>query len=269
MDEFKIDEEHKLVLTKDVWIVHKNGVPQTTIPDKLFKYYSLSQNNLDALRNGYFFLSNPKVFNDPFDCCSNLIIEKRTPAINGAYTPLINDIKDKGITCFSKDGMNPLMWGHYSNSYKGFVLKFDSKLNTTRTPEIKNDLLTGVIYSSDPTPTTIKNSFSEYYQLVVKLKHWEYENEWRLIIDKNDTRLEKLYFDKNSVEEINLGYQIFHNIHSDTDLHRRYTELINIAEQEYPHALLYIVGPHETKFQLTKRRLIQARDIMDAARLFK
>jgi len=32
---------------------------------------------LDALKNNYVYLSNPKDFNDPFDCNRNLIIEKQ------------------------------------------------------------------------------------------------------------------------------------------------------------------------------------------------
>ncbi len=123
MNTFKIDDRHILKLEGDSWTVYTDGVAQLELPEFIYKYYSLKKEHLDALKDGYFQINNPKNFNDPFDCCNNLIIEKQNDPVDGRPTPPINDVPNIGVTCFSTHELNPLMWGHYSRSYIGFVVK--------------------------------------------------------------------------------------------------------------------------------------------------
>ena len=251
MKEFIIDNQHSLFYDNNEWTLYTNGVAQIGFPRHFYKYYALNSNNIDALKNGYFYLNNPKNFNDPFDCCRNLIIEKQKKSVDGLPSELINDIKDLGITCFSTDGLNPLMWGHYVNSYCGFVLKFKQELEIVRTSEMLTEKLTSVIYSNNPNPASEKNIFSEDYQSIVKLKHWEYENEWRLIVKKRDHNLNKVYFSKKSIEEIMIGFNTYHNFNN-PDVKREYDNLMEVINENYPNVKLFIVGPHEKEFKLTK-----------------
>ena len=76
MKKFKIDSNTEVIYENNDWIVVENGVPQISTPKYLYKYFSLNVFSLDCLENDYIYLSNPKDFNDPFDCNRNLIAEK-------------------------------------------------------------------------------------------------------------------------------------------------------------------------------------------------
>lgn len=262
MDNFKIDDRHTLIFENNGWTVYTDGVAQTEIPKFLYKYYSLKKEHLDALKFGYLGINNPKNFNDPFDCCNNLIVEKQRDPVDGQPTPFINDIPNLGVSCFSTNGLNPLMWGHYARSYIGFVVKFKSDFKIVRTPEMHSDKLISVIYSDNPTPASISHPFSEDYQFVVKLKHWEYEDEWRLIIKKNDINLDKVYYSKDCIEEILIGYKAFPSFNDQKDKDN-YHYLMDILKSEYPNVKTFTVGPHEKNFHLYKRQLLINPDIKD------
>ncbi len=47
-----------------------NGNELTT-PGHLYKFYGKSEYNLQALKNPHLYFSNPRNFNDPFDCITN------------------------------------------------------------------------------------------------------------------------------------------------------------------------------------------------------
>jgi hypothetical protein len=175
MKEFKIDAENSINYDDKSWHLAKRGIIDNDRPSHLFKYYSLSEFSIDSLQNNYFYLNNPLNFNDPFDCCNNLIIEKQKDAIDGLPVPFINDAPHVGISCFSTNGLNPLMWGHYTNSYVGFVIKFRNNFNFQTDSRIKYYKLNKVVYSDNPTPATEKLPFSEDYQFMVKLRDWQYE----------------------------------------------------------------------------------------------
>lgn len=52
-----------------------NIVPEGVIspPSTFFKYYALTEYNVEALTNLYVYAAHPKQFNDPFDCNEKLI----------------------------------------------------------------------------------------------------------------------------------------------------------------------------------------------------
>ena len=77
MKKFKIDSITEVILVNNDWVVLENGTPQASMPRSLYKYFSLNNFSIDNLQNDYIYLSNPKDFNDPFDCNRNLIIEKQ------------------------------------------------------------------------------------------------------------------------------------------------------------------------------------------------
>lgn len=250
MKNFKIDDDQEFIENDGIWIHHKNGIRCTEIPDSLFKYYSINEYNLDAIKNGYFFLSNPKEFNDPFDCSRNFIIENRKDFIDGDYIPSLNNVKNCGISCFTENGLNPLMWGHYTKSYQGFTIKLKSKFEILNRKDINNAKIIKVIYSNNPNPIEKSHPLSSDYQFIVKLKDWEYENEYRLIVEK-DNNLNKIFYNKANVEEFCFGYNFL-----EYNLSLR-TELLKIIETDYPDIPIYTVGPDAREFKLNKVRLIK------------
>lgn len=255
MGEFRIDDKHSIEYDATTWFLFKNGVKDTSKPLHLFKYYSLNSHNLNALELGYFYLSNPLSFNDPFDCCNNLIIEKQRDAIPGLPTPFINDIPHVGISSFSTECLNPLMWGHYTNSYVGFVLKFRNDFEFSIDKRIESCNLRRVIYSNNPMPSSEEFIFSKDYQFIVKLKDWEYENEWRLVVNKRDNSLDRIFYKIDAIEEVLIGYRSFYPFKNDEDekLSQRLFELVN---EKFKDAKIFVVGPHERDFELYKRKLL-------------
>ena len=109
---------------------------------------------LDSLRTDELWMSNPKNFNDPFDCAFNSkdiseeifkkiavecdkessklkMIEKSKEYLDkyNQSVDYINKIKNNTYVCCFSDKKNSnsiLMWSHYANCHKGFCVEYDS-----------------------------------------------------------------------------------------------------------------------------------------------
>jgi hypothetical protein len=253
MEKFKIDSKTEVLFDEKDWIIIENGISQLTKSKNLYKYYSLTEFSLDSLKNNYVYLNNPINFNDPFDCNRNLIIEKQKQINEWEYVETLNDISKIGIASFSENGMEPLLWSHYANSYRGFCVKFKPDfINQKNNEQVK---LKKVIYSDKPTAISIDSKFSEYYQYILKLNDWNYEKEWRLLFHNPSSVQSKFFFDADSIEEISIGYK-FLSPSSDyeIDLKKQFDELRKGKFKSIP---LYTVGPHNTKLELEKMKLVQ------------
>lgn len=101
--------------------VYENDIKLET-PDKLYKFYGVDNHNLEALKASYLYFSNPRGFNDPFDCLTN-----REKYILRGGKGIKKHRDNLGVCCFSTSNKNPLMWGHYTNQYKGFCIKYNNK----------------------------------------------------------------------------------------------------------------------------------------------
>ena len=98
-----------------------------------------------------------------------------------------------GILCFTEKKDNLLMWSHYANSHKGFVLEFfpnhiyfdrRQKVNqiaehlkkvryTIKRPEF-------VFFNDDLSKNQMMDNWIDNF-IWVKSAHWEYEQEWRML----------------------------------------------------------------------------------------
>jgi len=248
MKKFKIDSNTDIIFENNDWVVIENETPQTYEPKYLYKYFSLNDFSIDSLENDYIYLSNPKDFNDPFDCNRNLIIEERKEINDWQYIERFNDIPDLGIACFSENGMEPLLWSHYAHSYHGFCLKFNvESLIKNQNDSIR---LKRVIYSQAPETISQEHPFSHYYRYLLKLNNWKYEQEWRLLFKNPSTTENRLYIDKECIEEISIGYKSmdFH-----TDKQREFkTKFDQIRKEKFKNIPLMNVGPHQIKLELKK-----------------
>lgn len=193
MEKFIIDSNTEVIFENNDWVIIENGTSNPSMPKSLYKYFSLNDFSLDSLQNDYFYLSNPKDFNDPFDCNRNLIEEKQKRLKDWQYVERLNNISDIGIACFSENGMEPLLWSHYANSYRGFCIKFNlESLIKVQNESVK---LKKVIYSEAPEVISQEHPFSNYYQYLLKLNNWNYEHEWRLLFQNPSNAENRFYFD--------------------------------------------------------------------------
>jgi len=253
MEKFNIDSKTEISFDQKDWNVIENGVSQDSNTKSLYKYFSLTEFSLDSLRNDYVYLSNPKDFNDPFDCNRNLIIEKQKEIEDWQYVETLNDISEIGISSFSENGMEPLLWSHYANSYRGFCLKFKPNFLNERNKELVK--LKKVIYSESPNPISIKLKFAKFYQFILKLNNWSYEKEWRLLFQNPTSVNNKYYFDANSIEEISIGYKF---MKPRNDEERKLKDQFDkLRKEKFKNIPLYTVGPNNTKLELQKLRLLE------------
>jgi hypothetical protein len=264
MEKFNIDSKTEISFDKKDWKVIENGVSQDSSTKSLYKYFSLTTNSLDSLKNDYVYLSNPKDFNDPFDCNRNLIIQKQKEIKEWEYVETLNDISEIGISSFSQNGMEPLLWSHYANSYHGFCLKFKPDFLNEGNKELVK--LKKVIYSDSPNPISINLKFSKFYQFILKLNNWSYEKEWRLLFQNPSSVNNKYYFNENSIEEISIGYK-FKEPRNEEERNLK-DQFDKLRKERFKNIPLFIVGPHNTKLELQKVRLREA-TVEDALEMAK
>lgn len=85
----------------------------------LYKYYGRSGGE-KAIQTQQLGFRNPIHFNDPFELSG-------LSNFSGYHDikALISFIEDVGVLCLTKSPLNPLMWAHYSDQHKGFVVGYD------------------------------------------------------------------------------------------------------------------------------------------------
>lgn len=147
-------------------------------PKYLYRYRNDSDQNLKNLLDECMWVSLPEYLNDPFEYEYGVYR-------NGAL-----------ISCFTESYNSLLMWSHYSNSHKGYCIKYD--FNDLY--DYFNSKLVPVIYSSERYVATLSKSGNTdkiINTFIHKASEWKYEKEWRVInlIPFVQNELEKQYKD--------------------------------------------------------------------------
>lgn len=146
-----------------------------------------------------------------------------------------------GITSFSFTAHDILMWSHYAEKHKGFVLGFDDS-------EF-NGYLAKVIYSSERVEyTSMLHSRTRDYLffkiLRTKSLQWSYEKEIRAILPwkvcyKKDDGFHYYRFQPENLKTIVLGSECVIK-----------DKLLRIVKEKYPHIHVYTTRPHEVLYEL-------------------
>ncbi len=93
-----------------------------------------------------------------------------------------------GVLCLSERHDDLLMWAHYADCHKGFVLEFDSDspfFHQSRSEQDSLRHLEAVLYRKErPAITLADTDMSELF--LTKSEHWAYEKEWRMIVGLAD-----------------------------------------------------------------------------------
>jgi hypothetical protein len=77
---------------------------------------------LMALANRRMKISEIHELNDPFELCPYDLSDSR---LRAAFWKTRDDLKHRGLLCFSKYWSNPVMWALYSDNHKGLCLGFE------------------------------------------------------------------------------------------------------------------------------------------------
>jgi hypothetical protein len=184
-------------------------VEKEELPKYIYKYTTIESAIL-ILNSSKLKFSKPSDFNDPFDC--NLTINTNNTAEeidnhiellrkkNNLTDEKIKLVKSKfhnseelfkitnnsikqvkeefGITCFSKNEKNLIMWAHYCDKHKGICMKFD--------------ILADPDFFMIPFQVLYKNEYPNFnyirnrdglakFLVETKSKDWEYEQEIRVM----------------------------------------------------------------------------------------
>lgn len=128
-----------------------------------------------------------------------------------------NNFYESGICCFISDERvipyeEPLMWGHYGNGLKGYILQFDNDLDNI----FEDEKLGAIPVEYNAEPPTIHchellrqqlktgSSADDLLKVITtKSKEWEYENEIRFMSYKNGNKLFK--YKQGAVKSIIVG----------------------------------------------------------------
>lgn len=186
--------------SKELYSVVPNQKIQ--IPETLFKYYALSENSIDALTGFYVYATHPNQLNDPTDCYDGIMDFSKTGEedLHALYDFGYNNMLDiygkeglaeaspdyykilayshLGIISLCDNCKNPVMWANYAQN-NGFCIEFDYSqfhfqcygpfpihyVDNIETINIDRNIAVATLVQTN-----------------VKLKQWEYENEFRILV---------------------------------------------------------------------------------------
>lgn len=245
----------------------------------LYKYCRWDEKANRIIKNNELHFSNPKFFNDPFDCRIAVKIEgtkedflkvfeqNKEQMINGmvakepglsiaeAEKIIVELIKENynssvfremistqgvesickeiGVSCFSSENDNLLMWAHYADSHKGVCFEFKaggSFFGAAQQVQYQDDI-PEVNYFSAP---------EVWMQCILtKSNHWSYENESRIVLPGANNKY--VSFPAELLTGVILGKQI------DTV---KKNEIITLLKEQHPSVKLYQADVRRDVFSL-------------------
>lgn len=191
---------------------------KTEVPKKLYKYYALNNWSINNLIDEKIHFSHPYTLNDIMDGNFQLLnVDKtyekfitRTNRRDVSKTEFTKELYKKsneyykhiGVFCLTDSFSNNLFWPHYTFE-QGFSVEFNSKkfLSSFDNEKIKTIPISyEKLKSIDLDKYTIENSvvingrpeletninLGLYYVLSFKDCIWKYENEWRIVLKKEN-----------------------------------------------------------------------------------
>ncbi len=185
--------------------------------EQIYYHFLSPADAINDLENEWIKVSTLGELNDPFELEPYLRygFEERQP-----YHKVRWRISKKwGILCFSDDWKEPILWSYYAKKHKGVAIDFN----------ILQDKVIKVDYTFDPKRQKIaltnnKDKDEKLFLDLAKIKYkkWEYENEFRILVElkdcipkdrlpqeKCDLSLIK-FEDKLKIKEIVLGCRFNH-----------------------------------------------------------
>ena len=228
-------------------------------PDELYKYMKL-ETAQTILKNKTLRYSNPSEFNDYYDAKPPYTFADAniTKEQSDFLRTVLNTFTEQSrILSLSSTNNDIMMWGHYTGCNKGVVIGFNPNAERFKSATKVNydDIIIKITGSCDELTNVAKNikPFLKALKTLFTTKRlcWQYENEWRIIIDletnnswileerKNNPEYEKaatqieqnmpyvdLPFKPEDVKSIYLGAKISPENEN---------EIINLIKQNYQH----------------------------------
>jgi len=183
---------------------------------KLYKYFTFDR--LDVLRSGLIRFTQPHLFNDPFELATTMgsvygcgSPDKPLAGAPGQLDQIFSMMFDEmfrvtaqgirgyfceqiGVLSLAERSDNLLMWAHYGDEHRGFVLELDADHPFFDRRESSADRyrhLCKVAYPDDR-PLVAMDEYNAIDGLLSKSREWSYEQEWRMFLplDSSDRQVE-------------------------------------------------------------------------------
>lgn len=255
-------------------------------PKFLYKYIN-SEGLLNILKNLSIKCSPAVLFNDPFDCTPPFLFskdcDKNCIIINkygSSCEGYIKSVSEKCyVSCFTTNPCNILMWGHYTDSYRGGVIKFKRDifmLKHTQKVNYSNHVQT--ISSEQCFSNSVGNTNNKTLHELLYLNKsncWKYEQEWRFCSHIYSLKNELSIIDLNTINDpiqkkkinklrkaLNKNNVIIPIINNDIDeiyigfRNEQIDRIRNILEQNRITAKVYVVKPENNSYVLKRERLL-------------
>ena len=140
-----------------------------------------------------------------------------------------------GVFCVSTVRDDILMWSHYADCHRGICLEFDGlgKLMAHAQKVVYTEERRFIRMPGDDNDTSLEKA------LLTKSKHWEYEQEWRLIAYKNGPGVQK--FRPENLTGIIVGAQAsnkaIQNVREWIEKHPTFIDLYQARVNRYKYTL--------------------------------
>jgi len=204
----------------------------------LYQYMSINGGR-PFLENLKLMLKNPTIFNDPYDFYKGLVSFDKIPKefleelikkkesyknlteneIRKAFVDIAypKQINQQGVSCFSEDGENMLMWSHYSNKHTGVVIGYNYQSVQDCVGKIAGS---DVDYRIHPNKLRTGEYAGEIHEILeseystrklfTKHPSWAYEQEYRLLTTESNGG--RFSIPKKCICELYLGCNIDEDI---------------------------------------------------------
>ncbi len=164
-------------------------------------YFTKANHALENIEKQRIKISEFHKLNDPFEL---LGVELSDRNVRTALKYEKSKIaQKKGLICFSKNWHDPVQWAHYAENHSGMCLGFEipsSSLN--KVDYVKRRLSQSILLRLD----------KQEKLLTTKFEHWEYEQEYRLLLNLNSyNQSNGIYFAPFAplmeLKEVFIGFQ--------------------------------------------------------------
>lgn len=248
----------------------------------LYKYINYEIGKL-ALENSSVGFTHPLSFNDPYDCALDLVDFKDLPEnypeflINLHFSHLDRhqqevmllkmkktpaklvldklksdgmnaEVKNRAVSCFSKNFNNILMWAHYANAHTGICIGYNAvALYLEIAQQFEERMMVTVDYAKEFKPLNYYRHRRESIirWLKTKAEIWSYEQEIRIILNH-------VNFEGSNKYIININPTCVHSVYVGTRMSElNLNELKGIWKDKYPNALFSQIVPFKDRFELT------------------
>ncbi len=243
----------------------------------VYKY--LPPRRIDILRKCQIRFTSPAAFNDPFESLPVMMeykaqqlraIEEKegktfregTEEETRYYRNAVINLEAEntptffgtfyGLQCFSKVKDSLLMWSHYADAHRGFVIGFDADNGFFAPGYLSVEGLKAVGYSTgryvlpERGFSDIANNKEEMAKAIAKLCFtksikWAYEKEMRLLAPANEANDNFYPLPSDAIREVILGIRITENDRK---------EIADLLKAKYSHATLLQAKVNPEQFAL-------------------